>query len=173
MSNQELNAARERVDSKLRYAYVMQADLRGMPRRGSDDERAHQEAFLFHLLGTRDALLQEMNVFYGLGLDRKSVSIGSIRDGLAAAGKSSGALTKLVAIESDSSSWLNCAKDMRNHATHRANVGRHFYQGGPKSGQASLRDTRTGKEIDKDYVDLHDDWLNKMGKLVTDLRTLM
>jgi len=173
VSNEELNAARERVDSKLRYARVMQADLCGMPRRGSDEARAHHEAFLFHLLGTRDALLQEMNVFYGLGLDRKGVSIASIRDGLAASGKLSAALSKLSAIENDPSSWLNCAKDMRNHATHRASVGRHFYQGGPKSGQASLKDTRTGKEIDKDYVDLHDDWLAEMDRLVTDLRTLM
>lgn len=173
MNSQGLKAAQERVDAKLRYAHVMQADLRGMPRRGSDEERAHQEAFLFHLLGARDALLQELNIIYGLGMARKGVNIDSIRNGLAASGKSSVAFEQLLAIENDSSSWLNCAKDMRNHAAHRANVGRHFYQGGLKSGQVSLQDTRTGEEIDRDYLDLHDDWLAEMGRLVTDLRSLI
>ncbi|MEN6368650.1 MAG: hypothetical protein ABFD77_03005 [Thermotogota bacterium] len=173
MASQEPAAARERTDSKLRYAAVHLEELRAMQRRGSDPERAHQESYLFHLLGVPDALLQEMNAQYALGLTQRRVSVSSIATELHAAGRTSGALTHMLAVERDPKSWLNCAKDMRNHVTHRASVPRHFYQGGPRHNQASLVDTRTNKEIDQDYLVLYDGWFSDMNAFVKDVRSKM
>jgi len=61
----ELNAARERTDARLRYCRIHLDELkryRGTARAdGSDWECAHQESFLFHLFGVRDALLREID----------------------------------------------------------------------------------------------------------------
>jgi len=174
MSHAEaLKAAQDRVDSKLRYAGVHLEELRNIPRRGSDLERALQESYLFHLLGVTDALLQEMNLYYALGIKRGRVTVPAIATELHAAGRMSRALTHMLAVERDSTSWLNCAKDMRNHVTHRASVQRKFYHGGSKHNQASLVDTRTSKEIDRDYLGLYEDWHSEMGDLIKDVRKLM
>lgn len=172
-SADDLTAARKRVDDKLRYAGVHLEELRSMPRRGSDSERAHQESYLFHLLGVTDALLQEMNLQYALGLPRRTVTISTIATALIAAGRTSKALAHVIGVERDPKSWLNCAKAMRNHVTHRASVQRKFYWGGSKHDQASLVDTRTSKEIDRDYLGLYEDWHAEMDNLVKDVRRLM
>jgi hypothetical protein len=173
MASEELAAVRERTDSKLRYAALHLEELRAMQRRGSDSDRAHQESYLFHLLGVPDALLQEMNVQYALGLPQRRVSVSSIATELHAAGRTSGALTHMLAVERDPKSWLNCAKDMRNHVTHRASVPRCFHWGGLKHNQASLVDTRTSEEIDKDYLELYDDWYSHTAAFVSDVRSKM
>jgi hypothetical protein len=170
---EELKAAQDRVDAKLRYAGVHLDELRKIQRRGSDFERAHQESYLFHLLGVTDALLQEMNLYYALGLARRRVTVSSIATELQAAGRTSRALTHMIGVERDPESWLNCAKAMRNHATHRASVQRKFHWGGEKHNQASLVDTRTDNEIDRDYLGLYDDWHSEMGDLVAVVRGLL
>lgn len=170
---EELKAAQDRVDSKLHYAGVHLEELRKIQRRGSNFERAHQESYLFHLFGVRDALLQEMNLQYTLGIQRSKVTVWKLESELQAAGKTSQALTHMLAVERDPKSWLNCAKDMRDHVTHRASVQRKFYLGGSKHDQASVVDTRTNKEIDRDYLGLYEDWYSEMEDLIKDVRRLM
>jgi hypothetical protein len=172
-SADDLTAARKRVDDKLRYAGVHLEELRNMPRRGSDSERAHQESYLFHLLGVTDALLQEMNLQYALGLPRRTVNVSTIATALVAAERTSKALAHLIAVERDPKGWLNCAKAMRNHVTHRADVQRKWRWGSTKHNQASLIDTRTNKEIDQDYLGLYEEWHSEMGDLIKDVRRLM
>jgi len=55
----EIKNVQERTNAKLRYARLHLEELRSYRRKGSGDdfERSHQEAFLFHLFGTRDAFL--------------------------------------------------------------------------------------------------------------------
>ena len=67
MIDSTTKALQERTAAKLRYAEVHLREIRelGQPD-GGDFDRAHQESFLFHLLSTRDALLAELNVYYGV-----------------------------------------------------------------------------------------------------------
>jgi len=166
----KLNAAIERTDAKLRYAGVHLKELQVIRRGGSDFDKAHQESFLFHLFGVRDALLQEMNFFHSCGLPIEKVSRWNLEQALKASGKSSPALDALVQLEDDPQSWLSCLSDMRHHSTHRKNVGRVYYLG---RDETFLKDTRNNQEIPQDFVLLFHDWYSAMEKLMAHLRTLM
>jgi hypothetical protein len=69
-----------RTSAKIRYAKVMLAELEGYAHRGSGDdfERSHQEAFLAHLFGARDAFLQELNEYYSCSIPIEEVSVASL-----------------------------------------------------------------------------------------------
>jgi len=166
----KLNAAQERTDAKLRYAGVHLKELKLIPRGGSDFDKAHQESFLFHLFGVRDALLQEMNCFHSCGLPIDKVSRWRLEQALKDTGTSSPALDALAQLEDDPQSWLSCASEMRHHSTHRKNVGRVYYLG---CEDVHLKDTRTNQEIQRDFVELFSDWLSEMEKLVKQLRGMM
>jgi len=173
MNHQELSAARSRTDAKLRYAAVHLDELRRIERRGDEFERAHQESFLFHLHGTRDAFLQELNVYYGFGLPLNEVKRWKIEKTLKDTGKTSRALDHLVNIESDPDNWINCAKEMRDHSTHRHSVPRLSHVGGERHGEVFLLDTRSGKPVEKDYLKLFETWLVSMTELISELRKLV
>jgi hypothetical protein len=58
-----------RTDAKLRYAKIHLDELAALPiRNGGDFDRAHQESFLFHLFGARDAFLAELNHYYAIAV---------------------------------------------------------------------------------------------------------
>jgi hypothetical protein len=173
MNQQELDAARSRTDAKLRYAAVHLDELRRIERRGDEFDRAHQESFLFHLHGTRDAFLQELNVYYGCGLPLNEVTRGKLDKALQDTGKRSRALDHLVSLESDPNSWINCAKEMRDHSTHRHSVPRLYHVGGERDGEVFLTDTRSGKPVEEDYLKLFETWLVSMTELTEELRKLV
>ena len=64
-----------RTDSKLRFARVHLEEITSRHELGSGDdfERAHEESFLFHLVGAKDSFLQELNAAYRLELPIKQV----------------------------------------------------------------------------------------------------
>src|SRR5688572_27131540 len=74
MDQKKLKSLQERTESKLRFAAILLEELQkiGHPG-GSDFDRAHEESFLYHLLGAKDAFLQELNVYYGCNLETKRV----------------------------------------------------------------------------------------------------
>ena len=158
----------DRTAAKLAYARVHLEELKNHSARGSGDtfERAHQESFLFHLVGVRDAFLQELNVSYGCGLDPQKVSARNLEERLSASGNSSPELEELLEIEGDSKSWLSVAKEMRNHTTHRQSIPRLFYVGGVEDGIVHLKDPRDGETIEMDVPDAFDLWLSKMEELI-------
>lgn len=172
-----LNAARERTDAKLKYAAIHLDELR--LRRvlyGSQVgnwERAHQESFLFHLLGVRDALLQEINLFHACGLKMKNVSIGRISQRLVKNGSGSAALRTLMKLEGMTSTWLSIAKRLRNMSTHQRNVHRQLVVDGANDDPQFFRDPLTGKWIETDYIELFTQWHEKATKLVRNLRDKM
>lgn len=54
MDEKTLQNLRARADAKLRYAEIHLDELKAIDRLGgSEFDRAHQESFLFHLLGPR------------------------------------------------------------------------------------------------------------------------
>src|SRR5437588_12646140 len=104
MNDKQSNPLRERTEAKLRYARVHLDELKsqGLPG-GSDFDKAHQESFLFHLLGARDAFLGELNHHYGAGLAPDALSPGKIRDALNARSIRSPELRTLYELEQDTS----------------------------------------------------------------------
>jgi len=92
----QTQAFQARTDAKLRYAKVHLDELAALPAHGGDDfDRAHQESFLFHLYGTRDAFLIELNHYYGLGLPIESLTPGKLREALKLRGIQSPELSEL------------------------------------------------------------------------------
>jgi len=169
-SQQQYSAAKSRTDAKLRYAIVHLEELCNRERRGDDFDRAHQESFLFHLFGVRDAYLQELNLFHGCGIETANVTKWTLEQELKNKGMQSAALARLSQVEDDQESWLGCAKEMRNHSMHRDNIPRIHYLGGEHHGEQHLTDTRSACVIKKDYPRLFEQWVNEMRSLIQELR---
>jgi len=169
----DLKAARERTDAKLRYSDVHLTELKLIRRDGSDFDAAHQESFLFHLFGVRDALLQEINIFHSCGLPTEKVTRRQLENVFRNTELTSPALDALIDIEDDPNSWLSGAAEMRHQSTHRKNVPRLYHLGGDNDGKVFLTDTKKGERIEKDFVTLFDEWLKEMQNLVEDLHAKM
>ncbi len=145
-------------------------ELCNSERRGDDYDRAHQESFLFHLIGTVDAYLQELNLFHECYLPLTSVTVRKLEKALEKKATHSMALEKLAKLEKDKGSWLGRAKEMRNHSMHRHSVSRTYYVGGEKSGEVRLANPRSGKLDEKDYLEMFHQWVVEMGDLLDELR---
>ena len=171
MDERQYRAAQDRTEAKLRYANVHLDELQGYDRRGDDFDRAHQESFLFHLLGVIDAYLQELNILFDCGLELKEVKQWKLEKTIKHKGRQSLALKKLAKLEKDNESWLNQAKEMRDHSTHRHSVPRVYHLGGEKHGDVFLTNTRKGKPIKQDYISLFEQWAKEMDKLINELRS--
>lgn len=172
MDKDRYKAAIERTAVKLRFSAILLNELKTVERRGSDFERSHQESFLFHLHGVRDAFLQEINIKLDCGLSIEKVGMQSLKRKIAQLGLISAARDKLEEIESDENSWLSHLNEMRHHSTHRHNVPRLYHMGGEKHGEVHLGNTKNGEFVDEDYVVLFGQWHSKMNHLITQLRSL-
>jgi len=83
MNVAQINSVRARTDQKLQYAIVHLDELKNHPfPRYSVFEMAHQESYLYHLLGAIDAFLAELNEYYECNLPQESISLGNIRKAL-------------------------------------------------------------------------------------------
>jgi len=167
-----------RTDAKLRYAGVHLEELR-MKRLlardvdGDDWEKAHQESFLFHLFGVRDALLQEVNLFHNAGLLMQNVRKHDLVERLESMEIPSAALSALVKLEGDETSWLSIAGRFRHRFTHQDDVGRQYVIDGANNDPVFLRDPHTGDLIETDFVELFSGWLEKMQALVKEMHGKM
>ena len=171
MDDSRTKALQERTDAKLRFANVHLDELKSLePLTGDDFDRAHQESFLFHLFGARDALLAELNHYYGAGIEDNILSLGRIRKALKQQGIQSPELQTLYELEHDNSSWFRQAKDMRDYSMHVQNVPRTYHLGGEDHGKVKLKNPRSGMLTGLHFVEEFDDWLKKMGALVRSLR---
>ena len=168
----DVKNAQDRTDAKLRYARIHLDELLAYARKGSGDdfERSHQESFLYHLFGVRDALLQELNLYYGCRLEIHEVNVRRLREALKSNNLTSVELEEISRLEMDEASWLHNAKEMRDHSTHRHSVPRVFFAGGEKDGQVHFKNPRSGRTLDQDYGGLFQDWWNEMERLLVALR---
>ncbi len=164
-----------RTDAKLRYARVHLEELR-MKRLlarvvdGDDWEKAHQESFLFHLFGVRDAFLQEINSSHNAGLSMRNVTKHALIEKLESMGVSSAALSALVKLEKDDKSWLSIAGRFRHRFTHQDDVARQYVIDGANGDPVFLKDPQTGRLIETDFVRLFGEWLEKMQAFVKETR---
>jgi hypothetical protein len=171
MDENTLQNLRARADAKLRYAEVHLDELKALGKLGgSDFDRAHQESFLYHLLGAKDMFLIELNAYYACGLPENDLTPGKLRAALKDQGKVSSELAELYTLENDNGSWLFHAKEMRDHSTHVAGVSRAFHCGGQTDGQVWLRNPKTGEHIERHFIDEFCDWVSAMRVLLERLR---
>lgn len=171
MDAKTLENLRSRTDAKLRYSAVHLKEIQALEGHGGHDfDRAHQESFLYHLLGAKDAFLQELNVYYNTGLHPEAVTAGRLRDVLLKNGKQSEELARLYILENDENSWLSQAKAMRDHATHISGVPRTFHIGGKNDGNVFLKNPKSGVEVTKHFPERFVEWFELMHQLIEDLR---
>ena len=170
MDNSIIKNLCDRTDAKLRYAAIYIDELRKLGTNGNDIDRAHQESFLFHLWGAKDAFLIELNLYYGVNLPIKEVSSGILKKELDKRGKVSNELIELFTLENDNSTWLFNSKEMQDSSTHRTAVSRTFHLGGEFDNQVFLRNPKTGQNIERHFVDEFADWALNMKELLERLR---
>lgn len=163
---------RSRADAKLRYAEIHLKELITLGTHGGNDfDRAHQESFLFHLLGAKEAFLVELNTYYDCQLPENDITSGKLRKALKNQNKESAELTELYKLENEENSWLFHAKEMRDHSTHISGIIHAFNVGGPTDNQVWLRNPKTGQFIEQDFIELFDKWLKSMNALLDRLRS--
>lgn len=171
MITDALRSLQARTDAKIRYAEIHLEELEALGHPdGSEFDRAHQEAFLLHLLGTRDAFVAELNAYYGANLPVDGLSPGKLRDALAKDGKRSNELAELFTLERNDASWFSIAKSMRDHTNHVGGVARAYYLGGPDHRKVKLRHPKTGVTIEEHFLDTFKGWVRNMRALVNRLR---
>jgi len=171
MNENELENLRARTDAKLRFAEVHLKELLLLPiLTGDDFDRAHQESYLYHLLGAKGAFLSELNAYYQCGLPATNLTIGRLRNALVGAGRASPELKELYELEKDENSWLFHAKEMRDHSTHISSVSRAFHVGGADDGQVFLRNPKTKEEVTKHFTEDFKEWHENMSLLLERLR---
>jgi len=168
----KLKHTQYRTESKLLYARIHLDELKNNTEkwRASNFSRAHIESFIFHLFGARDALLQEMNIYYDCKLDIKNVTDEKLEKHFKKSRIQCHELQELVTLERDNGSWLYIAKDMRNHITHRDCVTFGFFAGGKEDRQVHLHRPKSQASLDEDYLETFEKWYNNMCQLIDTLR---
>jgi hypothetical protein len=161
-----------RTDRKLRFAQVHLNELKvnGI-NNGDDFERAHQESFVYHLLGAKEAFLIELNAYYRTELKGENISMGNLKNALEKKGMQSNELVELYKLENEEDSWLFHAKAIRDYSTHISDVPRRFHLGGENHQRVFLSNPKTGQIIERHLIDEFSDWINKMTELIERLRS--
>jgi hypothetical protein len=168
---QTINIKQERTDAKLRYAALHLDELKSNDTAGGNDfERAHQESFLFHLVGVKEAFLFELNLYYRLRVSDSQISLGNMHKALNEAELESPELAEIYNLENDNESWLYHAKSIRDHSMHISNVARHFHLGGESHRKVFLSNPKTGKVIERHINEEFEHWLTSMNELISRLR---
>jgi len=170
MDSKTIKNLQDRTDAKLRYAEIHLKELKDREPLGGDDfDRAHQESFLFHLLGTLDAFLHELTEYYHLNHKGNKVSFTQF-DKLKKKGVSIPEFDRIWMLQRESNSWLSHARDMRNYSAHNSNISRTIHVGGIYDNQVWLKSPKKGKNIERHFVEEFYSWLENMRNLIEDLR---
>jgi hypothetical protein len=169
VKSNKITVLQERTDAKLRYADEILKELGYLARqKGNDFDRAHQEAFLFHLLGAFDSFLAEINRYYDCNFPEDSLSANRLRKKITEmTGDTSPELRELYELGSTPGSWLNSARSMRDHSTHQRGVSRHILLSGP----VRLQVPSTGEILEQDFPDLFSEWHHLARDLIEKLRS--
>ena len=111
----------KRTDAKLRYARLHLDELRiySDDGGGGDWEKAHEESVLFHLVGAKDAFLQEINSMHRLGLDLMKVNEKSLTKSLKQSEGNSASLVSLEGLATNPGSWYSQMIAMHNFGNTR------------------------------------------------------
>jgi hypothetical protein len=164
-----------RTDDKLDYAEIHLEEIVSRPQVGIADqfERAHEESVLFHVVGAKDAFLQETSAAYGLGLRKNQIKEKTLEQRLKSKGLRCSALTRLQKFQSRKNSWLADAIELRNQGMHRASISRMFDEGGPQRGRVFFRSPRKRTYLDKPIPEFLGDCISRIRRLLSRYRTML
>ncbi len=113
-----------RTECKIKYARFHLEYLwkpLNNPKNSKDILDSFHESFLFHLVGIKDAFLQELNFYYRIFLKPSKVSILNLKRKLDLNEVSSPEIDEMILLEKDKAQRLNLAFSLRNYTTHRTN----------------------------------------------------
>ena len=165
----------DRTESKLRFAELHLKELIDSDSRGSGDdfEIAHEESCLFHIVGAKDAFLQELNNAYNLELAPRDVIEANIKKALEKKKIVSKSFNKLNELMQDDTSWLYKIIEYRNIGTHRYRIPREFFIG--KIRKVSFIDPLVikGGPLNQDIPQYLKSSIEKMRKPIKQLRPLI
>jgi hypothetical protein len=171
MTPEQYQQARARADAKLKYAEIhLQVLQANGGNGGTDFDRALQESFLFHLLGAKDALLQELNGYYATELEASAVTAGRLQEKIKERGPRSEEFARLYILEQAEDSWLYHAKQMRDYCTHVAGLARAYHLGGPNHQKVFLKNPKTGKDFEVHVLEAFQQWVQSMAALIEEMR---
>ena len=138
---------KDRTDQKLRYANIHISDLAAYKNLFSNDEweNSHQESVFYHLAGSVESFLHEINDKYKLGLSMREVTWKSVENKLVKNVGSSPAFDLLFSLRDDSTSWLSLLFEWRNHGTHRGRVSKIVRLSNNRKIGNEFKDPRTDK----------------------------
>lgn len=164
--------SKSRTDQKLRYAVIHLEELKCYPNATSNDEweNAHQESCFFHLVGSIEAILHEINDGYSLGLSLHKVTWCRVCEKLNKTGQSSPAFNHLDYLKNKKTSWLALLFEWRNHGTHRRRISKVVNLSAVRTVDNEFHDPRSGK-VQNVYPGCG--CLNVMEQLVSDVGKLI
>lgn len=158
---------KELTDSKLRYAQLYLDELKNPEIIGSEMEKAHKESFAFHLNGTVDAFLAEINEIYDLGIKAKNLSIESLKAAKSSSKKPIEEVKKLNKLMGKKH-WLHELKSFNSNPVPTVKKDKKGKDKAKFETENLLE--QIGQIETNPIVDKFDEWQTKMGKLILDLR---
>ncbi len=166
------NPYHDRTTQKLQFSRLYLDERLKCKNSGSIPERAHEESFLYHLIGAKDSLLQEINYALGLEVPEHLVKERTLRAALDQSGRSCKALDEIETLKNTESNWMNLAIRFRNQGTHRTDIPRGFYRGADKEA-VFLIDPYTKKAMGQTITEFLSDCFEKMVELIPRLRATL
>ena len=164
------NPYESRTTQKLEFAELYLQERLKCANTGDTQERAHEETFLYHLIGAKDSFLQEINHALDLGVPEDRVNEKNLRIVLDRSGRRCLALDEIESLENTESSWLNLARWFRHQGTHRANIGRFVYASTVRSRADVFKNPHSGQPMGQDIPEFLSHCFDQMVELILRLR---
>src|SRR5687767_5353680 len=141
----KLNAARRHLDNLIRLEDTAGSLAAGKVRIEAEEDI---DEYLYHLIGVKDALLQEINNELHLDLAQRDVNLGAINIKLNQRRADARAITKEIDdMLSNEHNPLWLVNELHNHSKHRNLIGQAIVIENGRLARASLIDPRTGEEM--------------------------
>jgi hypothetical protein len=141
----KLKAARRHLDNLIRLEDTAGSLAAGKVRIEAEEDI---DEYLYHLIGVKDALLQEINNELHLDLAQRDANLGAINIKLNQRGADARAITKEIDdMLSNEHNPLWLVNELHNHSKHRNLIGQAIVIENGRLARASLIDPRTGEEM--------------------------
>jgi hypothetical protein len=141
----KLKAARRHLDNLIRLEDTAGSLAAGKVRIEAEEDI---DEYLYHLIGVKDALLQEINNEMHLDLAQRDVNLGAINIKLNQRRADARAITKEIDdMLSNEHNPLWLVNELHNHSKHRNLIGQAIVIENGRLARASLIDPRTGEEM--------------------------
>lgn len=141
--NFKLFAARRHLDSLTQLEITAGSLAAGEVRTQAEIEI---DELLYHLVGVRDALLQEINTELNLGLAQRDVNLGAINNRLNQMGTNARNITRPIDAMNSPQNPLSLVVELHNRSEHRNLIGQELVLGDGQLHRACLIDPRTQPE---------------------------